>query len=111
MGKKVSSSKQLYLDEGINREKLDKLKKKLMDTPVLTKVFLITIASNPSDQLDIIESKYLTYPYYNTHELHVVGLAKSNSAAVRLVHTIVQDCLDKQGNVDVKSFLLNALEE
>ena len=41
MGKKLSFSKQLYLDDGINREKLDKLKKKLMDTPVLTNQYYL----------------------------------------------------------------------
>ena len=90
----------------MNIQKLDKLKINLTEAPVLTKVFLITISTNPTEQLDILESKYLTYPYYNTHSLHVIGLAKTNAEAVGLVMRIVQDCLDEQGNVDLKSFLL-----
>ena len=106
MSKKLTFSKNLYLGDGINIRKLDKLKMSLKESPVLTKIFLITISANPSDQLDILESKYLTDPYYNTHPLHVVGLATSNAEAVSLVKNIVQDCLDKQGNVNLKSFLL-----
>ena len=106
MSKKLTFSDKLYIGESIDIQKLDKIKKSLWNTPVLTKIFLITISANPTEQLDIIESKYLTYSYYNTHPLHVVGLAKSNSEAVGLVQKIVQDCLDTQGDVDLKAFLL-----
>ena len=106
MSKALTFSNHLYLGEGIKIDKLDKLKKYIIETPIFTKVFLITISTNPTDQLDIIESKYLTYPYYNNHALHVVGLAASNKEAVELIQIIAQDCLDKQGNVDLKSFLL-----
>ena len=106
MSKKLTFSDKLYIGESIDIQKLDKIKKSLWNTPVLTKFFLITISINPAEQLDIIESKYLTYSYYNTHPLHVVGLAKSNSEAVGLVQKIVQDCLDTQGDVDLKAFLL-----
>ena len=106
MSKALTFSNHLYLGEGIKCEKLDKLKKDLINAPLFTKVFLITISTSPVDQLDILESKYITYPYYNTHALHVVGLADSNKEAIDLIQTIVQDCLDQQGNVDLKSFLL-----
>ena len=106
MSKKLTFSEELYIGESIDIGKLDKIKKSLWNTPVLTKIFLITISTNPAEQLDIIESKYLTYAYYNTHPLHVVGLAKSNNEAVGLVQKIVQDCLDTQGDVDLKAFLL-----
>ena len=106
MSKKLTFSEKLYIGESIDIRKLDKIKMSLWNMPVLVKIFLITISTNPTEQLDIIESKYLTYTYYNTHPLHVVGLAKSNSEAVSLVQKIVQDCLDTQGDVDLKAFLL-----
>lgn len=106
MSKKLTFSEKLYIGESIDIRKLDKMKKNLCNTPVLTKIFLITISTNPAEQLDIIASKYLTYTYYNTHPLHVVGLAKSNGEAVGLVQKMVQDCLDTQGDVDLKAFLL-----
>jgi len=106
MSKKLTFSENLYIGDGIDKKKLDKLKKNLVHSPVLTKVFLITISANPADQLDIIESVYLTYAYYNTHPLYVVGIANSNEEAIGLVQNIVQDCLDAQGNVDLKMFLL-----
>ena len=107
MGKQLTFSEKLYIGDSINIQKLDKLKTNLTEVPALTKVFLITISTNITEQLDIIESKYLTYPYYNTHPLHVVGLAKSSGEAVGLIKDIVQDCLDKRGDVDLKSFHLD----
>ena len=106
MSKKLTFKDKLYIGESIDAQKLDKLKRNLCNAPVLTKVFLVTISANPTEQLDIIESKYLTYSYYNTHPLHVVGLAKSNNEAIGLVQKIVQECLDTQGDVDLKTFLL-----
>jgi len=106
MSKKLTFSEELYIGESIDIRKLEKIKKSLCNTPGFAKVFLVTISANPTEQLDIIESKYLTYAYYNTHPLYVVGLAKSNGEAVGLVQRIVQDCLDTQGDVDLKKFLL-----
>ena len=108
MAKMLTFSEHLYIGDSIDVQKLDKLKEKLMSSPILTKVFIITISTNPNDQLDIIESKFLTYAYYNTHPLHIVGIAKSNSEAIGLTRQIVQDCLDNRGNVDLKTFLLKA---
>ena len=109
MQKMLTFSEHLYLGDGIQKQNMDKLKEKLMNSPIFTKVFLITISTNPSEMLDILESKYLTFPYYNSHPLHVVGIANSNKEAIGLTQMIVQDCLDKRGDVDLKSFLLETL--
>lgn len=106
MNKKLVFSPTLYLGESINIRKLDKLKKNLINNPITTKVFLLTISTNPSEQLDIMESRYVTFSYYNEHPLRVIGLAGSNGEAVKMVEKIVQDCLDKRGDVDLKAFLL-----
>ncbi len=106
MSKKLTFSENMYLGESMKIQKLDKLKKKLVESPIVTKAFLITISTNIYDQLDIIESRYLTFPYYNEHPLHVVGLAGSNSEAIKLIEQIVQNCLDKRGDVNLKAFLL-----
>jgi len=106
MSKKLTFSANLYLSDSMYSQKMDKLKKRLVERPILTKVFLLTISTNPNEQLDIIESKYLSFPYYNEHPLYVVGLAGSHGEAVALVEKIVQDCLDKRGDVNLKTFLL-----
>lgn len=109
MLKKLTFSEQLYLGESISQQNLDKLKDELLSAPLFTKVFIITLSTNPTELLDILESKYLTFPYYNTHPLHVVGIAKSNNEAIGLTQKIVQDCLDKRGDVDLRSFFLETL--
>ena len=110
MSKNLTFSEKLYLSDSIDCRKLDKLKSKLRNTPFLAKVFLITIAMNEKDQLDILESKYLTFPFYNSYPLTVVGLAKSNAEAVHLVQKIFQDCLDERKHVNVKAFFMEGKE-
>lgn len=102
----LTFSEKLYIGDSMNIQKLDKLKERLLQAPAFTKVFLVTIATNRSELLDILESRYLAFPFYNTHPLHVVGIAKTNGEAARLVKKIVQDCLDARKDVDLKAFLL-----
>jgi len=110
MSKNLTFSKKLYLSDSIDYKKLDKMKKKLLYAPILSKLFLITISTNEQDQLDILESKYLTFPFYNAHPLFVVGLAKTNSEAIQLVEKMFQDCLDQKNHAKVKSFLMEGKE-
>ena len=106
MLRNVTFSKKLYISDSMNIQKLDKLKKSILEKPVLTKVFLITISTNQGEQLDIIESYYLAFPFYRDYPLHIVGLAGSNKEAVGLIEKIVQDCLDTRKDVDLRTFLL-----
>ena len=105
MNKNITFSTNLYLSESMNLKKVDKLKKKIITRPAMTKTFLLTISTNPLDQLDIIESKYLAFPYYNACPIHVVGFADTNAEAIRLVENIANDCLKKRGDVNLKAYL------
>ena len=106
MSKNLTFSEKIYLSESIEGRKLDKLKKKLLNFPLLANVYLITISMNENEQLDILDSKYLTFPFYNSYPLKVVGLAKTNSEATALVARMFQDCLDERKHVNVRSFFM-----
>lgn len=96
----------LYLGENIEYEALYQLKKKLNDEPIKANVFVITISANEHDQLDIYHSKYLIQRFYKKNPPYVIGIAKKHGDAVALVAQIVQECLTKRGDVDLKAYLI-----
>ena len=64
MASKLKYLSNLYLGESINRKKLDKIKKKLENKPLLSGVFLIVLAENPSNQLEIYFARHLVWKFY-----------------------------------------------
>ena len=97
---------QLYIGEGIKTQKVDKLIKKLRSKPESAKVFVITIAGNPKDQLDILDSTELKKHYYITYPPYIVGIANDKSDAFALIERIVNDCLLSRGDCRLKEYLL-----
>lgn len=96
----------LYLGASINGKKLDKIKKKLENKPLLSGVFLIALSRNPSDQLEIYSARQLAQRYYVTFPPYVVGLAGNYEEAVALVQQLVSECLAKRGDCALKEYLL-----
>lgn len=96
----------LYLGESIKVEKLDKIKKKLENKPLLSGVFLIAISRNPSDQLEIYNAKQLAQKYYTHYPPCVVGIAGNYDEAVKVVERMVQECMEKRGDCALKEYLL-----
>lgn len=95
----------LYLGNGIKAKKLDKIKKKLENKPVLSGVFLISISRNPYDQLEIYEARQLCQSYYKKYPPYVVGIAGNREDAFALVERIAADCLKARGDCSLKEYL------
>ena len=106
MAQRVCYRSKLYLGEGISEEKLDKIKKKLENKPLLSSVFLIAVSANQSDQLDIFDARQLIQPYYKKNPPYVIGITKSREEAFSIVETIVQECLRERGDCALKEYLL-----
>ncbi len=100
----------LYLSEGINREKLEKLKMDLSVRPEKAGVYLLALAGNASDQLDIYASKYLQQKYYEQHLPYVVGIAEEYGEAVGIVEQIVKEAWAARGDAQLKEYLLADME-
>lgn len=98
-------SPNLYFGEGISPDQLDKLKKKLLGSPLLTGVYLLVLPENDSDQIDILSSKLLIQNHYGEHSLKVVGIAGDREDAVSLVIKITEDCLAIRKDCLLKEFL------
>lgn len=106
MERKFIYYSELYLGESINAKKLDKIKKKLERKPLFANVHLITLAHNPSDQLEIFDSKQLVQRYYEGYIPYVIGIAADYEEAVALLEQIVKECLQERGDCNLKEYLL-----
>lgn len=95
----------LYLGESIRRKKLDKIKKKLENKPLLSGVFLIALSRNASDQLEIYHAGQLAQSYYQKNPPHVAGIAGSREEALALLERIVGECLQARGDCNLKEYL------
>lgn len=105
MAAKLNYRPDLYLGESIREQKLDKIKKKLENKPLLSGVFLVALSRNPSDQLEIYNAKQLVQKYYAKYPPYVVGIAGNYDEAVRMVEQMVRECMEKRGDCALKEYL------
>lgn len=103
--RRLEFSPKLYWGEGMDPKDLDRLSKKLTDSPLLSDLVLLTLPENDSDQIDLIPSKYLVQPFYAEHALKVVGIASDREDAISLVMKITEDCLAFRKDCSLKEFL------
>ena len=103
---KIFYSRNFYLGQGITPEKLDKIKKKIEKKPLMTDFYLIALAGNEKDLLDIYSSRFLGQKYYENHIPYVCGIADNNKDAVALVEQIVKDCLAERGDLNVREYIM-----
>lgn len=106
MVRKLQFFSKLYLGEGINADKLDKIKKRLEERPVLSNVYVITLAKNPENQLEIYDAKQLAQSYYVKYPPYIVGLASDYDEALTVLEQIVQECFRARGDCRLKEFLI-----
>lgn len=95
----------LYLGESIKAEKLDKIKRKIENKPFLSRVFLVSLSRNISDQLEIYEAGQLALGYYRKYPPYIVGIAGDWQEAVSLVVKIAEECLRVRGDCALKEYL------
>ena len=106
MAVSVTYHPRLYLGESIKERKLEKIKRKLENKPLLSGVVLIAISPSVSDQLEIYEARQLAQNYYRKNPPYVVGIAGSREEAVDMVGQLAQECVQKRGDCALKEYLL-----
>ena len=95
----------LHLGESIEGADFITIQKKLRENPLEADVYLITLAANEKEQLDIFHSKYLLQRYYGKHIPYVIGIARSKEEAVSVVEKLVSECVKERGDADLKAYL------
>ena len=73
--------------------------------------YLITLASNGTDMLDIIGTGFLVQPSLARRLPIIVGIARTKKEAVDMVVQMVDDCLASRGDCDLRAYFESAGEK
>ena len=94
----------LYVWESIVH-KTKKIKWKIMHNAGQIGIYVITLASNRQNLLDIIPSYELMQRGYPKREMVIVGLAKGYDEAVEVAASIVDEVYRNTGTFAVRTYL------
>ncbi len=103
---KINFHYHLRLGEGLEYKDLMQMKKDLRNDPVGANLFLITLASNEQEQLDIYDAKYLIQKYFSDNPPYVIGIAKEKGHAISLVEELMQECVSNRGDANLRAYLM-----
>ena len=93
----------IYMPEGMDKDDLDKIKKKI--SAGKGSFGIILISENENDLFDIVTPFQLKLPVWKDKKPVVCGIARNKDEAGELVGVIVRDCMTSRGNLEVKKFL------
>ncbi len=96
--------KDLYVGASISRRQT-KIKWKIMHNAGQLRVYVITLAANPANLLDIIPSWELLQKHYPKKDLYIIGLAGNYDEALLLAGQIVQEVYTATEGFDVRSYI------
>ncbi len=96
----------LYVGESIIH-KTNKIKWKIRHNAGTIDIYVISLASNEENLLDIIPSWELLQRGYPKQKIFVVGLAKGYEEALDVASSIVEEVYRQTGGFDVREYLWN----
>lgn len=95
---------ELYIGEGA-KPKAKKIIRKLKMNAGQTDIYLITLAANGTDMLDIINSAYLKQPAVRRNLPMIVGIARGYEEAVSLVQQMLTETYEETGGYRIPEYL------
>lgn len=99
-------SDRLYLGEGINEKKLNKIKRNIRQGRGRFDLYIISLSNNEHNQLDIFHNAMFKQKLYRKFEHRIVGLASSYDEALAVVQGILDETMLSTGKPDMKAYLL-----
>ena len=93
----------IYLSEDVKDEYAE-IREKLESGTAVSGVYLITLAANPAEQLDIINSVIYAADSERYSKAVVVGLAKGRGQAQELVAKMAEDVFSKTGGIEIRKY-------
>ena len=87
------------------KKKKRKIIRKINNGSGQLEVYVVTLASNCANNLDIFSANYLLKSVLRDNCPLIVGIAKGYEEAIGLVREIVQDVYEKTGTADVRGYL------
>lgn len=96
--------KQLYVGEGIGNH-AEKVKWKIRHNAGQRSIYVIALASNRQNLLDIIPAQELLQKAYPKKQMYVVGLAKGYEEALETAAKIVLEVYKNTGGFALREYL------
>lgn len=93
--------KELYVGEAADK-KLHKIVRKFREGKIQTGVYVLTLAANGTDLLDIIPSFMLSAERYK--DIYVLGIALTKQEAMEVGEQIIMDVYGKTGGFDLRTY-------
>ena len=102
--------KYLYVQEQLEKKK-EKIIRKLKQKKILFSCYVVALASNPQNQLEIYSSKYLFQPGFSTDDLFVISIVKNYEDALEFVEKMFEEVYNETKRTDVRSYILEKEQE
>lgn len=96
--------KNLYVGESISH-KTKRVKWKIIHNAGQVDIYVITLASNPKNLLDLIPSWELMQKYYPKKDKYVIGLAGSYEEAIELAARIICEVYEATGTFRIRDYI------
>ena len=97
--------KEMYVGEGIKNKQ--KVMWKLKHGAGMLDIYVISLATNESDQLDCMKCCYFKQKAIRDSIGTIVGLAKGYSEAQKLMIAMIEEAFRETGSANVKEYLMN----
>lgn len=94
----------LYVGESI-QHKAEKIKWKIRHNAGQIDIYVIAIASNPQNLLDIIPAQELMQKAYPKKDMFVIGLARGMAEAQDVVTQIIDEVYQETGGFQILPYL------
>lgn len=101
--------KNLYVGDTA-KKKQKKIIRKINDGSLQPGVYVITLASNCANQLDVFSADYLLQENIRAYCPPIIGVAKGYYEAIDIVQMIVEEVYQKTGTAEIRAFLEENLE-
>lgn len=74
-------------------------------------IYVLTLPENDYDVLEIYPSNVLIQKKYKDSDMVVVGIAGGKEEALDMMQLVIMDCYEDTGDVNVKKYILEQMEE
>lgn len=98
--------RKLYIGENARKNRF-KFVWKVKHRRIVWEGYVITLASNEQNLLDIIPVSELLQPYYQKKDFFVIGIAKGYQESLEVVKNIIDEVYQTTGGFDVRKFVLD----
>lgn len=94
----------LYVADSLQKNK-DKIIEMIKKGKPKLRLYVVALAFNPVNLLEIIYYNELLQPYYKEQEIHIIGIASSKEEAMDMVKTIIASVYHNTQTFDVRKYL------